>query len=118
MGDVIKNTGNEIMERWHQKMPRFFYWIVVIACGIGGTAIAINNGLPMLGATHAEWWADVYRYILGGCIGVVFVCKFTVAGGYKSIDPDKVIQGDKILKRNEDLPNMSDVETETPETYN
>ena len=115
MGEQIKQTGNELLGRWHQKMPRFFYWLVVIACGIGGLAFAINNGIPALGGTHSDWWADVYRYILGGCIGVVFVCKFTVAGGYKEIDPDKVLRGDQLVDRNAPAPNMSDVETERPD---
>ena len=115
MGEQIKQTGNELRERWHQRMPRFFYWIVVIACGVGGCAFAINNGIPALGGTHAEWWPDVYRYILGACIGIVFVCKFTVAGGYKEIDPDKVLRGDQLVDRNAPAPNMSDVETERPD---
>ena len=115
MGEQIKQTGNELRERWHQKMPRFFYWLVVIACGIGGLAFAINNGIPALGGTHSDWWADVYRYILGACIGVVFVCKFTVAGGYKKIDPDKVLRGGEVVDRDAPAPNMSDVETERPD---
>ena len=92
MGEVIRNTGNEISERWHKNMPPFFYWIVVIACGIGGTAFTINFALPALGGTHADWWEEIYRYVMGACIGIVFACKFTVAGGYKKIDPDKMIQ--------------------------
>ena len=115
MGEQIKQTGNELLGRWHQRMPRFFYWIVVIACGVGGCAFAINNGIPALGGTHAEWWPDAYRYILGACIGIVFVCKFTVAGGYKEIDPDKVLRGDQLVDRNAPAPNMSDVETERPD---
>lgn len=82
-------------------MPRFFYWLVVIACGVGGTAFAINNGLILLGGTHADWWPDVYRYVMGACIGVVFVCKFTVAGGYRGIDPDKMIPGNRTLEEEE-----------------
>ena len=115
MGEQIIRTGSEAVERWHQKMPRFFYWLVVIACGIGGLAFAINNGIPALGGTHSDWWADVYRYILGACIGVVFVCKFTVAGGYKKIDPDKVLRGGEVVDRDAPSPNMSDVETEQPD---
>ena len=93
MGEVIKKTGSEIRERWHQKMPRFFYWLVVVACGIGGTAAAINFGVPMLGGEHSEWWAEVYRYVISACIGVVFACKFTVAGGYKDVNPDRLTRG-------------------------
>ena len=94
MGEQISKTKNEMVERWHQKMPRFFYWMVVVACGVAGTAAAINLGLPMVGGTHSEWWDEAFRYIISTCIGVVFACKFTVAGGYKKIDPDKIIRGD------------------------
>lgn len=114
MGEQIKQTGNEIAERWHQKMPRFFYWLTVIACGVGGAAFAINQGLPMLGGEHAEWWPGVYRYVVSTCIGIVFTCKFTVAGGYKDIDPDKILRGDKLVDRDTQAPNMSDVETQQP----
>lgn len=112
MGEQFKNTGNEAVERWHKKMPRFFYWIVVIACGVGGTAFAINSGVPALGGTLADWWTDIYSYVIGGCIATVFVCKFTVAGGYKNIDPDKIIRGGEVVDRDSTAPNMSDVETQ------
>lgn len=98
MGEQIRQTGNELVERWHKKMPRFFYWLVVIACGIGGTAFAINAGVPLLGGTLHQWWTDIYTYIIGACIGIVFVCKFTVAGGYRGIDPDKMIPGNNFLE--------------------
>ena len=114
MGEQIIKTGNEALERWHKKMPRFFYWIVVISCGILGLAVAINSGVPALGGTLHDWWTDMYSYVVGGCIGVIFVCKFTVAGGYKEIDPDKVIRGNKIVDRDATEPNMSDVETQQP----
>ena len=114
MGEQIINTGNEAMKRWHQKMPRFFYWLVVIACGIAGAAFAINTGVPALGGTLDEWWTEWYGRILSGCIGVVFACKFTVAGGYKKIDPDKIMRGKEIVDRNAHVPDMSDVETVSP----
>lgn len=114
MGEQIINTGNEAMKRWHQKMPRFFYWLVVIACGIAGAAFAINTGVPALGGTLDEWWTEWYGRILSGCIGVVFACKFTVAGGYKKIDPDKIMRGNEIVDRDAQTPNMSDVETVSP----
>lgn len=114
MSEIIKQTGNEMKERWHQKMPPFFYWLIVGAVGIAGTAAAINFGLPMLGGTHSEWWAVVYRYVVSICIGVVFASKFTVAGGYKNIDPDKIIRGGKVVERGSQEPNMSDVETQQP----
>lgn len=118
MGEQIIKTGNEAMERWHQKMPRFFYWLVVIACGIGGLAVAINFGLPALGGEHSEWWPEVFRYVVSTCIGIVFTCKFTVAGGYKKIDPDKVLRGGEVVDRDAPAPNMSDVETQQPHNEN
>lgn len=93
MSDKIRFTAGEIKERWHQKMPRFFYWIVVIATCVGSTAFAINSGVPALGGTLHEWWTDSYSYVIGGCIGIITVCKFTVAGGYKDIDPDDMSKG-------------------------
>ena len=102
MGEQIKRTGSEIAERWHQKMPRFFYWIVVIATCLGSTAFAINAGVPALGGTLHEWWTDIYSYVIGGCIGVIAVCKFTVAGGYKNINPDDITNGNAIVDKDKD----------------
>jgi len=102
---MIRHTGSEIRERWHMKMPRFFYWLVVIACGIGGTAFAINTGVPALGGTLDAWWTEWYGRILSGCIGVVAACKFTVAGGYKDIDPDRLTHGNTVLDK--DIDDMS-----------
>ena len=105
MGRRFRQTGKEMKERWHQKMPRFFYWMVVVACGIGGTAAAINLGLPMVGGTHSEWWDEAFRYIFSICIGVVFACRFTVAGGYRDIDPDVMTRGNMVLDK--DIDHMS-----------
>lgn len=118
MGEQIIRTGNEAVERWHQKMPKFFYWLVVVACGIGGLAVAINQLVPMTGGTLHEWWIDLYPYIFSTCLGIVFTCKFTVAGGYKKIDPDKVLRGGEVVDRDTHAPNMSDVETESANQEN
>lgn len=118
MGEQIKKTGNEIVERWHSKMPRFFYWLVVIAVGIGGTAATINTLVPMTGGVLHEWWTDLYPYIFGGSVGVICACKFTVSGGWKEVDPDKVLQGNISFDRDAQQPNMSDVETESPNQEN
>lgn len=83
-------TGKEIAKRWHEDMPRFFYWLIIVACGIGGGAAAINQLVPMTGGVLHEWWIDLYPYIFGTCVGVVFACKFTVAGGYKDVNPDRL----------------------------
>jgi len=101
----MRHTGSEITKRWHEQMPRFFYWMVVVACGVGGTAAAINLGLPMAGGTHSEWWDEAFRYIFGTCVGIVFACKFTVAGGYKDINPDRLTRGNMVL--NKDIDHMS-----------
>lgn len=74
-------------------MPRFFYWLIIVACGIGGGAAAINQLVPMTGGVLHEWWIDLYPYIFGTCVGVVFACKFTVAGGYKDVNPDLLTRG-------------------------
>jgi hypothetical protein len=89
----LTHTRKELQGRWHQKMPRFFYWLVVVASGIGGTAAAINIGIPATGGMLHDWWNDIYPYIFGGCIGVVCVSKLTVAGGYKEVDPDRLLHG-------------------------
>jgi hypothetical protein len=116
MGEQIKRKGNEAVKRWHEKMPRFFYWLVVIAISIGCTAAAINTLIPATGGVLHEWWVDIYPYIFGGCIGVICASKLTVAGGYKELDPDKVLQGDITFKRDAEQPNMSDIETQQPDT--
>ena len=110
MGEQIIKTGNEAVQRWHQKMPRFFYWIVVTVCGVLGTAFAINSGVPAMGGELPEWWSGIYSHILTCGIGIVAVCKFTVAGGYRDIDPDKVLRNNQIVDRDAPAPNMSDIE--------
>lgn len=102
MGGIIKHTGSELKGRWHQKMPRFFYWMVVVATGIGGLFAAINLGVPALGGTLHEWWSDLYTYIISACIGVIFTCKFTVAGGYRHINPDNLTSGHRVLSHDAD----------------
>jgi hypothetical protein len=83
MGEQIKQTGNEMRERWQKKMPRFFHRLMVLAIGIGVTAAAINFGAPLLGATLSEWWSEVYSHLISGCIGVAIASKFTCDGGFR-----------------------------------
>ena len=90
MGEAIKNTGNEAVRRWHEKMPKFFRWLMTLAIGVITTASAINFGMPALGAEHSEWWPEVYRYIIGICIGVAMASKFTCDGGFREKQSDKV----------------------------
>ena len=114
MGEMIKDTGNELKERWMQKMPRFFRQLVILCACVVGTAFGINTMLQMTGATPHDWWNDIYPLLIGVPTGMGIVCKLTVAGGYKEIDPDKIIRGNQILDRDAPAPDMSDVETQQP----
>ena len=116
MGEQIINTGNEIKGRWMGKMPRFFRQLVKLAASVIVIVFAINSGVPALGGTLHPWWSDVYTYIISACIGIIVTCKMTVAGGYKEIDPDKVIRGGHIVDRDSTAPNMSDIETQSADT--
>lgn len=93
MGEKIKHTGNELKERWVQRMPRFFRMIVKIVTAIALTATTVNFGVPALGGVLYEWWPEVYTNILVGSICTVMVCKVTVAGGYKELDPEDLLRG-------------------------
>ena len=95
MGEMIKRTGNEAVKRWHEKMPRFFHTLMMLAVGIGTTASAIHFGLPALGSEHSEWWPEVYKWICGICIGVAVSSKFTVDGGFRQKQADKMTSYDK-----------------------
>ena len=89
MGGQIKKTGNEIKERWQQRMPRFFYWLMVIAVGVGVTATAINIYIPATGGTLHDWWVDIYPIIAGVCLGVAIASKFTCDGGFRDKSIEK-----------------------------
>ena len=116
MGRRMRRTRRELADRWHERMPRFFYWLVVVACGIGGGAAAINQLVPMTGGILHEWWVNLYPYIFGTCVGIVFACKFTVAGGYKDITPDGLTHGNMVLDKDIDHMNgESPMSNDTPE---
>lgn len=100
MGEAIKNTGNEVVERWKGKMPKFFYWLSVIAMSVLFVAVTIHFTVESAGAQHVEWWSAVYPYIVGVCAGIIAVSKLTVNGGYKKLDPDN-IQGRTILNKDD-----------------
>lgn len=102
MGEKIRNTGNELKERWLMKMPRFFRQLVVMCACIVGTAFGVNTMLQMTGAMPHQWWSDVYPLLIGVPTGMAIVCKLTVAGGYKHIDPDRLTRGNAILDRDVD----------------
>ena len=93
MGEKIKHTGNELKERWVQRMPRFFRMIVKIVTAIALTATTVNFGVPALGGVLYEWWPEIYTHILVGSICTLMVCKLTVAGGYKELDPEELLRG-------------------------
>ena len=114
MGEQIVNTGSELKGRWMGKMPRFFRQLVVLCSCVMATAFGVNQVMVMGGAVPHEWWTDVYPLLLGVPFGMIIVCKLTVAGGYKEIDPDKIIRGNEIIDRDAPAPNMSDVETQQP----
>jgi hypothetical protein len=97
MGVRIKHTGNELKERWVLKMPRFFRGLVIICACIVGTAFGVNTMLQMTGAVAHEWWTDIYPLLIGVPTGMAIVCKLTVAGGYKEIDPNRLTRGNIIL---------------------
>lgn len=97
MGKKISHTGSELKGRWIQAMPPFFRRIVEVMTGIAVTAITINTAVPAFGGTLYDWWSDIYTHILVGSICVIMVCKLTVAGGYKDIDPDDLTQGRMVI---------------------
>ena len=100
MGEAIKNTGNEVVERWKAKMPKFFYWLSIIAMCVLSVAVTIHFTVESAGAQHVEWWSEIYPYIVGSCAGIVASCKLTVNGGYKKLDPDN-IKGKTILNKDD-----------------
>ncbi len=85
-----------------QRMPRFFRGLVIVCACIVGTSFGINTMLTMTGATAHQWWNDIYPLLIGVPTGMAIVCKLTVAGGYKDIDPDKLTRGNTILEHNQD----------------
>ena len=102
MGERIRHAGAELKERWKKKMPRFFRTLSVLCVCIVGTAFGINTTLQMTGAVAHEWWNDLYPLLIGVPTGMAIVCKLTVAGGYKDIDPDRLTRGNIILNKDID----------------
>ena len=89
MGEELKKTGNEAIERWKEKMPKFFLWMMYICAFIGGTALAANTAIIAAGAQPHEWWSDLFPYLIGVPAGVMFACKFTVDGGFRDKTLDR-----------------------------
>ena len=115
MGEHIRQTSSELRGRWLGKMPRFFRQLTILCACIVATAFGVNTALQTMGAVAHDWWNDLYPLLIGIPTGMIIVCKLTVAGGYKDIDPDKVLQGKNVIQRDAPQPNMSDVETQQPE---
>lgn len=93
MGELIRHTGTELKGRWVQKMPPFFRNIVKIVASIAVTSVTINTAVPAFGGTLYDGWNEIYTHILVCSICIIMICKLTVAGGYKDINPDSLIQG-------------------------
>lgn len=91
MGEKIKHS--EVVERWQQKMPRFFRHIVVLCACVALSAFVINTSMSVAGAMPHEWWTDAYPLLIGVPTGMIIVCKLTVAGGYKDINVDALTHG-------------------------
>ena len=97
MGEKIKRTGSELKRRWLAKMPRFFRRFMIVCAIVVATAIGINTMLIVAGATPHEWWTNIYPLLIGVPTGMAIVCKLTVAGGYKDIDPDKLLHNNPLI---------------------
>lgn len=88
MGEQIRKTGNEALDRWQQKMPKFFRLIMRVCICIASTATAIHVYFTHFGIQPHEWWNDVLPYLTGIPLGMALMAKFTVDGGYR----DKTIE--------------------------
>lgn len=100
----LRHAGHEAKGRWVKKMPKFFRKLCVLCTCIVGTAFGINTMMVMGGAVPHEWWTDIYPLLIGVPTGMAIVCKLTVAGGYKDVDPDKLTRHNHIL--NKDIDHM------------
>lgn len=90
MGEQIKQTGNEAVRRWHEKMPRFFQRVFWTCICIAGAATAIHVYFTQFGIQPHEWWNDVLPYLTGVPIGMAFMAKFTVDGGFRDKTLDSI----------------------------
>ena len=90
MGEIIKQTGNEAVERWRKKMPKFFRHVMWLCVLVAGAATAVHVYFTQFGIQPHEWWTDVLPYLTGVPIGMAFCCKFTVEGGFRDKQMDKL----------------------------
>ena len=101
-------------------MPRFFQRIVILCAIVVVTAFTVNTALTVAGAEPHDWWRDAYPLLIGVPIGMIVICKLTVAGGYRDIDLDPLSHGQVDRGQRPDpsahhdrpahSPNMSDVD--------
>ena len=71
----------EAKSRWSRKMPKFFKKMMKISALISGTALAANEAMQLAGITPDDWWTEALKYLVSVPAGVMFACKFAVAGG-------------------------------------
>lgn len=120
MGETIRQTGSEAVKRWQERMPRFFQRIVILCAIVVVTAFTVNTALTVAGAEPHDWWRDAYPLLIGVPIGMIVICKLTVAGGYRDINLDPLSHGQVDRGQRPDSsghhdrpahsPNMSDVD--------
>ena len=114
------------MKRHRGRLDYSIRRLILLDFGLCHLPVLGHLGIKLLGDVHLTLQPvllgihalqdNAAVVIDSGGIGVIFACKFTVAGGYRKIDPDKILQGDSLLDRNAQVPNMSDVETSNPDT--
>ena len=103
----MKDLWKTLKSRWCNTMPVFFRRIMWIGGLVSGAAMTVHEAFAQLGIQPHEWWTDVERYLIGGGLTAMFVCKFTQKYGK---------DGEPIRKGLEPMQppavNESDVETE------
>ena len=90
MGEAIKETGNEALKRWQEKMPKFFRRIMWLCICIASTATAVHLYFTHFGIQPHEWWLNVLPYLTGIPFGMAFMAKFTVDGGFRDKTMDTI----------------------------
>lgn len=106
----INELWQTLKSRWHNAMPRFFKRMMWICGIISGAAIAIHESFAQLGIQPHDWWMDAERYLIGGSVGAMAVCKLT-----QSYDKDgKPLEKELPDATQPSSVNNSDVETQQP----
>lgn len=71
----------EAKSRWSRKMPKFFKKMMKACAFVSGTALAANEAMVLAGVTPDDWWTEILKYLVAVPAGMMFACKFAVAGG-------------------------------------